>query len=277
MRERPSQWIASARRVVLEARRGNAVQRLEIAPYGTGQKVSWQVGGSDRTFDAAAQQWRDRMLETLDTTWEISSLRGQVSSLRGEISSLRGEESSLPRRDLVAAGGDQLHARAAVVAAWRGEQPARRDLLDPGASQLAARRDFVRAGQHLEPDGRRVWDSDSSRTRDAVKRHEAEIARLEREIVDYNAGAKVAAVERRIDALATDTKTGAIEADIKNFDLNGKIAAIEKKIAALDVDGKSAAIERQITALDVDRRVRQLEDRRDQELKRLDAAISAIR
>ena len=274
--ERPSQWITSARRVVLEARRGNAVQRLEIVPYGTGQKVSWQVGGSDRTFDAAAQQWRDRMLETLDTTWEMSSLRGQVSSLRGEISSLRGEESSY--RGEISSLQGEISSMRGRQSSLRGEESSLRGEISSIQGHLSSLRGAISSEQgsisSLTAGG---YGSDSSRTSDAIKRHEAEIARLEREIVDYNAGAKVAAVERRIDALATDTKTGAIEADIKDFDLNGKIAAIEKKITALDVDGKSAAIERQITALDVDRRVRQLEDRRDQELKRLDAAISAIR
>ena len=61
--DRPSQWIGRARRVVLEARRGGVVHRLEVTSGG--QHTSWQVGGADRAFDAAAQQWRDRMLAVL--------------------------------------------------------------------------------------------------------------------------------------------------------------------------------------------------------------------
>jgi beta-lactamase regulating signal transducer with metallopeptidase domain/predicted nucleic acid-binding Zn-ribbon protein len=275
--ERPSQWLGRARRVVLESRRGKDVKRLEIAPYSTGQKISWQVGGADRTFDAAAQQWRDRVLETLDTTWEISSLRGQVSSLRGEISSLRGEESSY--RGEISSLQGEISTMRGRQSSLRGEESRLRGEISSIQGHLSSLRGAISSEQgnisSLTAGGYGVGDS--SRTRDAIDHLQAEIARIEREIRDYNASAKVAAVERQIDALATDTKTAAIDADIKSFDVNGKIAAIEKTIAALDVDGKSAAIERQITALDSDRRVRQLEDRRDQELKRLDAAIAAIR
>jgi len=86
--ERPSHWIGRARRVVMEARRGSTTLSLEIVPQGGSLRTTWRVGGANRAFDAAAQAWRDRMLAVLDTTWELSSLRGEVSSLRGQISSI---------------------------------------------------------------------------------------------------------------------------------------------------------------------------------------------
>jgi hypothetical protein len=55
------------------------------------------------------------------------------------------------------------------------------------------------------------------------------------------------------------------------------VAAVRRRIAELDVQGKVAAVEKQIEALDAERRGRQLEDRRDGELKQLEAAIAAIR
>ena len=275
--ERPSQWLGRARRVVLESRRGNNVKRLEVAPYGTGQKVSWQVGGADRTFDAAAEQWRDRMLEILDTTWEVSNLRGEVSSLMGEISSIRGDESSL-RGDISSLMGDVSSMRG-NQSSIRGDESSLRGDISSIRGHLSSLQGSISSERgsisSLQSGGYRL--DDSARIRDAVARHENEIARIEREIRDYNADGKVVAVERQIAALDADRKVAAIEAEIRKFDLDGKVAAIEKKIAALDVDGKITTLEKKIASLDADRRVRQLEERRDEELKRLAAAIAAIR
>ena len=118
--ERPSQWLGSARRVIIESRRGDAVQRLEIARGSGSERPRGTSAAVERPFDAAAQQWRDRMLALLDTTWEISSLRGQVSSLRGQISSIHGQESSL-RGEISSLRGEvsSMRGRASSV---RGEE-----------------------------------------------------------------------------------------------------------------------------------------------------------
>ena len=86
----------------------------------SGPQTIWQVGGVERTLDKAAEQWRERMLAVLDTTWELSSLRGQVSSLRGQISSVRGQESSL-RGEISSLRGEvsSMRGRASSV---RGEE-----------------------------------------------------------------------------------------------------------------------------------------------------------
>ena len=134
-------------------RPGGAAARRRPAPRDRagGQRTSWQVGGTERAFDAAAQQWRDRMLAALDTTWEISSLRGEVSTLAGEISSIRGEESSL-RGEISSLQGEVSSMRGRQSSdSGRGKHPARTDLVDPGPGQLAAGRDLLRAGLHLQP------------------------------------------------------------------------------------------------------------------------------
>lgn len=264
--ERPSQWLGRARRVVLEAQRRGVVQRLEVA----GQRTSWQVGGTERVFDAAAQQWRDRMLAALDTTWEISSLRGEASSLAGEISSIRGHESSL-RGEISSLQGEisSMRGRQSSV---RGEESSLRGRISSLRGHVSSLRGAISSEQGSISS---LYGRGDPPAR--VSAHEKEIARLEQEIRDYGAEAKVAAVEREIRALDADGKVGAIETEIRAFDLDGKVAAIERQMAALDVDGKVAAIERQITALDVDRRTRQLEGRRDEEVKRLEAALAAIR
>jgi beta-lactamase regulating signal transducer with metallopeptidase domain len=276
--ERPSQWLGRGRRVVLEARRGtSSVQRLEVAPYGTGQRVSWQVNGSDRPFDAAAQQWRDRLLAVLDTTWEVATLHGEVSSLHGDISSLRGEESSL-RGEISSLNGE--------VSSMRGRQSSVRGDESSLRGEISAIRGHVSSLQGSISSARGTISSlragdfrtdESAAIRDLVARRESEIARLEAEIRDYNADARVAAVEKEIAALDAGKKAAAIDAEIRAFDLDGKVAAIEKQIAALDVDGKTRVLEGRIDALDADRRVRQLELRQADELKQLAAAIAAIR
>jgi beta-lactamase regulating signal transducer with metallopeptidase domain len=264
--ELPSQWLGRAGRVILEAHQRGVVQRLEVA----GQRTSWQIGGMERAFDAAAQQWRDRMLAVIDTTWEISTLRGEVSSLAGEISSIRGHESSL-RGEISSLHGEvsSMRGRQSSI---RGEESTLRGRISSIRGQVSSLRGAISSEQgsisSLYAGGYPAAQ---------VSKHEKEIARLEQEIRNFDAEAKITAVEREIRALDADGKVAAIEAEIRAFDLDGKVAAIERQITALDVEGKIAALERRITALDADRRTRQLEDRRDEEIKRLEAALAAIR
>ena len=86
--------------------------------------TQWTGTFNPRPFDEAARQWRDRMLAVLDTSWEISSLRGEVSSLRGRISSIRGQESSL-RGEISSLGGEVSSMRAPKTSpAAQGRRPA---------------------------------------------------------------------------------------------------------------------------------------------------------
>jgi len=271
--ERPSQWLGLARRVVMEARRGSMVQRLEIERQaGGGQRTSWRVGSSERAFDASAQQWRDRMLAALDTTWELSTLRGEVSSLRGQISSIHGQESSL-RGEISSLRGEvsSMRGRASSI---RGEESSLRGRISSIHGHVSSLRGAISSERGA------ISSLNASRDRvdeSGIRKHEAEIARLEKEIRDYGADAKVAAVEREIAALDARGKVAAVEAEIRAFDLDGKVAAVERRIAALDVAGKVAEIERRIAALDADRRSRQLEERLAKEIAQLEAAVAAIR
>jgi beta-lactamase regulating signal transducer with metallopeptidase domain/predicted nucleic acid-binding Zn-ribbon protein len=278
--ERPSQWLGRARRVVMEARRGSVVQRLEVGRQTAGgQQISWHVGSAERAFDVAAQQWRDRMLAVLDTTWELATLRGEVSSLRGQISSIRGHQSSL-RGEISSLRGEvsSMRGRASSI---RGEESRLRGRISSIQGHLSSLRGAISSEQgaisSLRASHDRTGESERGRIATRIGEYNAEIARIEKEIRDYGAEAKIAAVQREIDALNADGKVAAIDAEVRAFDLDGKVAAVERRIAALDVEGKVAVIERQIDALDADRRGRQLEERRDSELKHLEAAIAAIR
>jgi chromosome segregation ATPase len=276
--ERPSQWLDRASRVVMETRRGGTVQQLEIVPAGGGRRTTWRSAGAERPVDQAAQQWRAQLLAVLDTTWELNMLRGQVSSLRGDVSSLEGERSSL-RGEISSLYGEVSSMRG-HASSILGEESSLRGEISSIRGEVSSLRGAISSERGA------ISSLNASHYRDRVDRdrvdaliasHEKEIERLEQEIRDFNEDARVAAVEKQIDELNAAKKVAQIEAEIKAFDVERKIAAIEREITKLDVEGRATAIEQKIRGLDADRRGRQLEDRRATELKRLDAAISAIR
>ena len=288
--ERPSQWIGRARRIVMEAHRGNTMQRLEL----TGSRTSWQVDGSTREFNSTAQTWRDRMLAVLDTTWEVSTLRGEVSSLRGQISAIQGQRSALQGeisalQGAVSAMQGGISSVLGEESALRGQISAIRGHLSALQGKISAERGAISSLQasryrYFTPadPGRMMVDMsieqrERNRIATEIADHEAVIVRIEREIRDYGAERRIAAVQKEIDSFDTDAKVAAIERQIRDFDLKDKVAAVQRRIADLDVEGQVARIDRQIDALDADRRARQLDDRLDGELNRLNSAIAAIR
>ena len=206
----PSQWVETAPRFLLEARRGSTVQELSGVRDPTGTKLTWRVGGRSRPFDGGAEEWRDRLLDVLDTTWEISRLRGQVSSLRGEISSVRGQYSSL-RGEISSLRGHVSSLRGRI-SSIRGEE-----------SSLRGRISSIR--------GARAHDG------------EERIAAVEREIAALNADRRVAEVEAEIRAFAVESKVAEVERRIKELDVEAKVEAIERRITALDADRRVAALE----------------------------------
>ena len=278
----PSAWLDATSTFVLEARRGGTVQRLEGRRDAGGVRVfSWQVGGRERPLDAEAQQWRARMLAVLDTTWELSSLRGQVSSLRGEISSIRGEESSL--RGEISSLRGQVSSLRGRMSSVRGSESSLRGTISAIRGHVSALRGSISAERgaisslEARPYAYGTSDAERSAVAARVARHQAEIARLEQEISAFDERSRIAAVEREIAELDAARKAAEIEAEIEKFDLEARVAAIDRRIEALDVAGKVAAIEKRIAALDADRRGRQLEDRRAAEVKQLEAAVNAVR
>jgi hypothetical protein len=272
---RPSDWIGRASHVVLEVHRGALVQRMEFGrPAGGGVPISWAVNRAQRPVDDEAQQWRGRTLALLDAVWERSMLRGEVSSLHGEISSIQGERSSLQGE--ISSLQGEVSSMQGRVSAVRGQESSLRGQISSIQGHVSALQGAISAEQGaISSLGARYDLAPTDRTR--VARHDAEIARIEREIRAYDAGARVAAVEREIAALNAEHEVGGIESDIRAFNLEGKVSEIQKRIEQLDVEGKLAAIERRITALDADRRLRLLEQRQADELKQLEAAIARIR
>jgi predicted nucleic acid-binding Zn-ribbon protein len=278
--DRPSQWIDRARYVVLATASAGRSQRLEVvrAPAGP-ERVTWTVAGVVRPPDRATEQWRSQLLAVLDTTWEVSSLRGHVSSLRGEISSIFGERSSL-QGEISSLGGEVSSMRG-EVSSVRGHESSLRGEISSILGHESSLRGAISSehGAISSLNANRYAADSTERARIAkrIAEHDREIDRIEREIRDYNAAARVAAVEKEIAAYDADGKVAAIEARIKAFDLNRRIADVERRIGALEVEKRTAALDGQIEALDADRRARQLEERRTEEVKRLEGTIQGIR
>jgi beta-lactamase regulating signal transducer with metallopeptidase domain len=278
--DRPSEWMQRARLVVIEARQAGSVQRLEIVRTpGAADQVSWQAGSGPRPFDANAASWRDRVVAVLDTTWEIATIRGQVSALRGEISATYGRQSAL-QGEISALRGEVSAMRGSASSA-RGEESALRAQVSAIRGRVSAMRGAISAERGaisaVTASRHGATSTELAQIAARVQRHEAEIARLEAQLRDYNAEARVAEVQKAIDAFGAASRQEAIEAKIAAFDLSGKVAAVQRRIADLDVQGNIGRIQEQIASLDADRRVEQLRERREGELRQLEAAISAIR
>src|SRR5262249_11821092 len=156
-----SQWIGRAPRVVMEARRDRTVQRLEVSR----QATTWQVDGRARPFDAAARAWRDRMLDVLDTIWELSTLRGEVSTLRGEISTIYGERSTL-EGEISTLRGEVSTLRGRISTA-RGEESSLQGEISTIEGHLSSLRGAISSEQGAisSLEAQRYDSSDAERSR----------------------------------------------------------------------------------------------------------------
>ena len=279
-RSRPSEWSERARQMVIEARHGGAVQRLESTRDAAGgQRVQWQVGAVQRPFDAAAEAWRERMLAVLDAMWDLSTLRGDVSALQGEISAVHGQESAL-RGQISSLAGElsTMHGRLSTIrgeeSALRGEISQIRGHASALSGAISSERGAISA---LEAMRRAVDGTELAAMTASIRRHEAEILRLEKELRDYGADAKTAAVEQRLRAFDADRKAAAVQAEIQAFDLDAKVAAVERLIQELSVPDKVAALERKIAQLNADLRDRTLQQELTQSLQRLRELLDRLK
>jgi len=277
--EGPTALAARAAQVVLETVRAGSTLHFEARRDGGTPQTVWRVNGVDRPFDAAAQSWRDGVLAVLDRYWEISSLHGEESSLRGEISSLLGQESSL--RGQISSVRGEVSSMRGRQSSVRGDESSLRGEISSIEGQASSLRGQISSERGaisaLEASRDQLNDADRQRLQAQLKSHEDAILRIERKLRDFDEAAKVAAVEHEIRDLNAAAKVAAIEDQIHSFDEAAKIAAIEKQIVELNVAGKTAAIEKRIQALDVDRRSRELQDRLDEALKRLQQTLASIK
>jgi len=274
---KPSQLLSTAGRVVLESERGGAGDRLELTRDAA--RTSWQVNGRERVLDAAGREWRDRMLALLDSVWDRSMLQGQVSSLRGRISSVRGEESSLLGQ--ISSLNGEVSSMEGEISSIRGHESSLNGEISSVQGHVSSLRGEISSEQgaisSLNASGYTADSTERARIASRIADHEAAIKRIEQEIDDYDAAARVARIQRQRDDYDASTKVAAVEARIAGFDLGAKTAEVERRIRALDVDGQVALFQRQIDGLDADRRTAALDSQIDDQLRRLQAAINAIR
>jgi beta-lactamase regulating signal transducer with metallopeptidase domain/predicted nucleic acid-binding Zn-ribbon protein len=264
--EAPSEWIGHADRIIMETERENDVRRLEI----DGGRSSWFINGRSAAIDDGAGAWRRAMLDLLDTSWEISTLRGQESSLRGEISSVQGERSSLlgeisSLRGEVSSMQGEISSLRGEESSLRGEISSIRGHESSLRGQISSERGAISSleSQRWE----RGADRDAINAR--IRRHEDNIRDIERELDRYDTDARVRAVEREIATLDTDRKVAAVERRIREFDVEQKVAEVEKELAKLNVDRQVRGIETEIRDLNVDTRVRDMTAQREAALDRL--------
>jgi len=274
---RPSELLGTARHLVLESERGGAVERLEVAR--DTNRTIWEVNGRERAFDAAAGEWRSRMLALLDSVWDRSMLQGQVSSLRGEISSVRGEESSL--RGEISSLNGEVSSMDGEISSIRGHESSLNGEISSIQGHLSSLEGEISSEQgaisSLDSSGYNADSAERVRIAASIKDHSAAIRRIQRAIDDYDAPARIARVRREMNDFDGNGKIAAVQARIDAFNLNAKVADVERRIGRLDVEGQVASMERQITALDADRRTAALDRQIDDELRRLQTAIAAIR
>jgi beta-lactamase regulating signal transducer with metallopeptidase domain/predicted nucleic acid-binding Zn-ribbon protein len=264
--EAPSEWIGHADRVIMETERENDVRRLEI----DGGRSAWSINGRSAAVDDGVGAWRRAMLDLLDTSWEISVLRGQESSLRGEISSVQGERSSLlgeisSLRGEVSSMLGEISSLRGEESSLRGEISSIRGHESSLRGQISSERGAISSleSQRWE----RGADRDAINAR--IRRHEDNIRDIEREIDRYDVDARVRAVEREIATLDTDRKVAAVERRIREFDVERKVEEVERELAKLNVDRQVRGIETEIRDLNVDTRVRDMSAQRDAALDRL--------
>lgn len=264
--ETPSEWIGRADRVIMETERDNDVRRLEI----DGGRSTWSINGRSAAIDDDVGAWRRAMLDLLDTSWEMSTLRGQESSLRGEISSVLGERSSLlgeisSLRGEVSSMMGEISSLRGEESSLRGEISSIRGHESSLRGQISSERGAISSleSQRWE----RGADRDAINAR--IRRHEDNIRDIEREISRYDTEGRVRAVERQIATLDTERRVAEVERRIRDFDVEKKVAEVERQISRLSVDREVRGIENEIRDLNVDTRVRDMSTQRDAALDRL--------
>jgi beta-lactamase regulating signal transducer with metallopeptidase domain/predicted nucleic acid-binding Zn-ribbon protein len=274
--DRPSAWPGHAARTILRSS-GAGGATLELRASGNSQ--TWRVNGTERPFDGAAQAWRNAMFAVLDQVWDIATLRGEVSTLRGQISTIRGDESTL--RGRISSIRGEVSTMRGQQSTLRGDESTLRGQISSIEGHLSSLRGEISSEQgaisSLNADRYGVNAAERDRLATQIAAHNAEIARLEREIRDYDAAARIAALDKQLQSLDTGRKVAAVEDQIRTFDEAARTAAIEQQIRALDVERRIAEIEKRIDGLDADRRTRQMQGTLDEAIKRLEQAIKAIR
>jgi beta-lactamase regulating signal transducer with metallopeptidase domain len=262
--DRPSQWPLRSDRVIMETRLGNDVRTLDV----DNGRLTYAVNGVVRPVDGNAQEWRSNLMALFDAVWDLSQLHGRVSSMRGEISSIYGERSSLQGqisslRGHVSSLRGEISSIRGHESSLRGQISSIRGHESSLKGQISSERGAISSLRGMS------WERAPADIESRIRRHEDNIRRIEREILDYDVEARVREVQREIDTYNTERRVYDVEMRIRDFDVEKKIAAVQKELDELEVEGRVNGIEGEIRAMDVPARSRDLEARRDDALARL--------
>jgi beta-lactamase regulating signal transducer with metallopeptidase domain/predicted nucleic acid-binding Zn-ribbon protein len=277
--DRPQQMIDRATRVSLSSERDGQTQQMDIVRTGGSARTTWLVNGKDRQVAASAEEWRRSMLALLDNVWEASQIRGQVSSLRGEISSIYGEESSL--RGEISSISGEVSSLQGEISGILGHESSLRGEISSIQGRLSSLRGEISSEQGaISSLNARRYEANSSeerRIQASIDEHRKQMAAIEREISAFNADGKVREVQKAIDSYNADAQVRNLQRKIESFGAQQRVGGVERQIEALKVSEKVRDLEKQIESLHADGRVEVLETQQVDLLKRLRAAISAIR
>ena len=227
-------------------KRGSSAPARDCRTAAAGARL-WRVGGAERPFDPAGQQWRSQLLAVLDTTWELYTLRGQVSSLRGEISSIQGERSSL-RGEISSLHGEVSSMRG-HASSIRGEESSFRGEISSieDTSARCAARSLHERGAISSLNRQPLLGSSRPAARRCADRQAREGDRaLEQDIRDYNAERARRRRRKANRDLERRQEGRGNRGEIKAFDLDARLPRSSASIAKLDVEGKTGAIEGKI-------------------------------
>jgi predicted nucleic acid-binding Zn-ribbon protein len=277
---RPSEVVRGTGQFLLETilNSGPSLRMSRMAD--NGGRVVWHVNGTERPLDRAAEMWRDRLLEVVDTTYEIFSLKGQVASLEGAIAATRGQRASLQGE--IASLRGQVASFQGEIASVEGQRAALKGRIASLQGELVSTRVSISAERSAIANlssARRVMSSVAGRDQiDAeIAAREERVRALDAQALSFDTNTKIKAIEQDIIAMDADSRIADLRREIEAFDLPGKIAEVERRIQALNVDTKVTDLERQIRDLNADMRLPQLRTRRATAIERLETAIRAIK
>jgi beta-lactamase regulating signal transducer with metallopeptidase domain/predicted nucleic acid-binding Zn-ribbon protein len=269
--------LENAPRIMLEALDGEARQRLEITRSAGGETTTtWRVNGVERRFDDTARVWRDRMLAVLGGTWEMQLLRDRQRSLKDELSAIMARRTIL-RNEIASLRGEARALDGQIKAVRSGDTSLRDRVMSirAHARSLDGALSVARRAVSRLQRGRVLADhAERARIDERLAEQEAEIARLERELREYDADARVAAVEQERAVLNVQGKVAALQSEIAALDLDQRTAGLDRRIAELDVERRAPALEAEIAALDADRRVALLMQQRDRDVASLRSVLA---
>jgi chromosome segregation ATPase len=265
----PAEWVGRAPLVVLETSGEGSARVMRVEPAG----VTFSISGAARPIDSTVMEWRTAVIEILDVTWRVARLRAREGTLQAELTTLRGRPggtqaiaASMPadaealRAERQRFKGD-LETIAAEVSRIRDDQQnLRRDIRYEQSSIADLQSQLRSAGTPAE----------RNRINNEIRRHSAEIRRLQGAIERYEMDVRTRASQ----SLDLTRRIEKLDRQIRGVDMKGSEMSAERA-STPDVEAQIAMLERQLADLGVDRNVREQDARVEAAVQRLRRLLSS--